>query len=92
MIPATEQLRETGAYARGARSSLIGLGVNLALATGKLIAGLIGTSYALVADAIESLGDAVGSIIVWRGLKIASRPSDHNHPCLLYTSPSPRDS
>lgn len=80
MSPATEQLRQAGAYARGARSSLIGLGVNLTLATGKLIAGLIGTSYALVADAIESLGDAVGSIIVWRGLKIASRPPDHNHP------------
>ncbi len=80
MSPATEQLRETEAYARGMRSSLVGLGVNLTLAAGKLIAGLVGTSYALVADAIESLGDAIGSIIVWRGLKIASRPPDHNHP------------
>ena len=80
MAPATEQLREIGAYERGMRSSLVGLGVNLALATGKLIAGIVGTSYALVADAIESLGDSVGSIIVWRGLKIASRPPDHNHP------------
>jgi len=80
MSQATEQLREARAYARGMRSSLIGLGVNLTLATGKLIAGLLGTSYALVADAIESLGDSVGSLIVWRGLKIASRPPDHNHP------------
>jgi cation diffusion facilitator family transporter len=62
------------------RSSLVGLGVNLALATVKLVAGIVGTSYALVADAIESLGDSVGSIVVWRGLKIASRPPDHNHP------------
>jgi cation diffusion facilitator family transporter len=80
MIPATEQLRETGAYERGMRSTLIGLFVNLGLATGKLVTGLVGTSYALLADAIESLGDSVGSIVVWRGLKIASRPPDHNHP------------
>jgi cation diffusion facilitator family transporter len=80
MIPATEQLRETGAYERGMRSSLIGLFVNLGLAMGKLVTGLVGTSYALVADAIESLGDSVGSLVVWRGLKIASRPPDHNHP------------
>jgi len=76
----TEQLRHSGAYSRGMRSTLIGLSVNLGLATVKLVAGLVGTSYALVADAIESLGDAVGSLVVWRGLKIASRPPDHNHP------------
>ena len=80
MIPATEQLRETEAYARGMRSSLVGLGVNLALAMVKLVTGILGTSYALVADAIESLGDVIGSLVVWRGLKIASRPPDHNHP------------
>ncbi|MGE5179733.1 MAG: cation diffusion facilitator family transporter [Bacteroidota bacterium] len=76
----TEPLRGSGVYIRGMRSSLIGLGVNLTLATGKLVAGLVGTSYALIADAIESLGDVVGSLIVWRGLQIASRPPDHNHP------------
>jgi cation diffusion facilitator family transporter len=56
------------------------MGVNVLLATGKLVAGILGTSYALVADAIESLGDVIGSIVVWRGLQIASRPPDHNHP------------
>jgi cation diffusion facilitator family transporter len=71
---------QTGGYVRGMRSSLIGLGVNLALATGKLVAGIVGTSYALIADAIESLGDSVGSIIVWRGLQIARRPPDQDHP------------
>jgi len=67
-------------YARGMRSSMVGLSVNLLLATGKLIAGVAGTSYALIADAIESLGDSLGSIIVWRGLKIAQRPPDPEHP------------
>jgi len=59
---------------------MIGLSVNLLLATAKLIAGIVGTSYALIADAIESLGDSLGSIIVWRGLKIAQRPPDPEHP------------
>ena len=76
----TAPLQQTGGYARGMRSSLVGMGVNVLLATGKLVAGILGTSYALVADAIESLGDVVGSIVVWRGLQIASRPPDHNHP------------
>lgn len=71
---------QAGAYTRGMRSSLIGMAVNVALASGKLVAGILGTSYALVADAIESLGDVVGSFVVWRGLQIASRPPDHNHP------------
>ena len=67
-------------YARGMRSSLVGLVVNLSLASVKLAAGIVGTSYALVADAIESMGDFVGSIIVWRGLQIARRPPDSDHP------------
>jgi len=76
----TTPLQQTSDYARGMRSSLVGMGVNVLLATGKLVAGILGTSYALVADAIESLGDVIGSIVVWRGLQIASRPPDHNHP------------
>jgi cation diffusion facilitator family transporter len=67
-------------YRRGMRASAIGLVINLLLGAGKLTAGILGTSYALIADAIESLGDSVGSIVVWRGLQIASRPPDHNHP------------
>jgi cation diffusion facilitator family transporter len=67
-------------YARGMRSSVIGLTVNLMLATVKLVGGILGTSYALVADAIESLGDSIGSIVVWRGLQIAARPPDQDHP------------
>jgi len=67
-------------YKRGMRTSAVGLGANLGLACVKLTAGILGTSYALVADAIESLGDSVGSLIVWRGLQIASRPPDADHP------------
>jgi cation diffusion facilitator family transporter len=59
---------------------MLGLVANLLLALGKLTAGLLGRSHALIADSIESLGDVFGSLIVWRGLQIASRPPDPEHP------------
>ena len=59
---------------------MLGLVANLLLALGKLAAGLFGRSHALIADSIESLGDVFGSLIVWRGLQIASRPPDPEHP------------
>src|SRR6266403_1106128 len=42
--------------------------------------GLIGHSHALVADAVESLADIFSSLIVWRGLVVASEPADEDHP------------
>jgi cation diffusion facilitator family transporter len=67
-------------YNRGMRASALGLAVHLVLALGKLAAGIFGHSHALIADATESLGDVFGSVIVWRGLKIAARPPDPEHP------------
>jgi len=67
-------------YDRGMRASMLGLVANMFLALGKLAAGILGHSHALTADAIESLGDVFGSLIVWRGLKIAARPPDPEHP------------
>jgi cation diffusion facilitator family transporter len=67
-------------YDRGMRASMLGLVTNLVLALGKLLAGVVGHSHALTADATESLGDVFGSLIVWRGLKIAARPPDREHP------------
>ncbi len=71
---------QTERYVRGKRSSALGLIVNFLLGVGKLAAGLAGHSQALIADAVESLGDSVGSIIVWRGLAVAARPPDKDHP------------
>lgn len=53
---------------------------NLCLALIKLIAGVYGNSYALIADAIESSTDVFSSILVFFGLKYAQRPPDDNHP------------
>ena len=62
------------------RSTLIGIGVNIFLAVGKLLAGVFGHSYALVADAIESGMDVLSSILVYFGLKVSTLPADENHP------------
>jgi cation diffusion facilitator family transporter len=46
----------------------------------KLAAGILGNTYALVADAVESGADVFASLIVWSGLAIAARPADEDHP------------
>lgn len=66
--------------ARGIRSALIGIAVNLFLALFKGAAGFLGNSYALIADAIESASDVVSSLIVVSGLRIAAKPRDEDHP------------
>jgi cation diffusion facilitator family transporter len=65
---------------RGIRSAQAGLVVNAVLALTKLAAGLLGNSYALVADAVESTTDIFSSLIVWSGLRIASRAADDDYP------------
>lgn len=65
---------------RGMRMALLGLLVNAVLVVIKLVAGLIGHSYALVADAIESSMDLFGSVVVWAGLRITTRPADQEYP------------
>lgn len=57
-----------------------GLGLNAGLAVVKLVAGVVGNSYALVADAVESITDLVGSAIVWGGLRISGREADRRFP------------
>jgi cation diffusion facilitator family transporter len=62
------------------RSTLVGVLSNALLAAIKAIAGILGNSYALIADAIESTSDIASSLVVLGGIKIASTPADDNHP------------
>jgi len=62
------------------RLAQLGLVINAGLAVIKLVAGLLGNSYALVADAVESSTDMIGSLVVWSGLRIASRDPDEFYP------------
>src|SRR5213075_110079 len=65
---------------RGLRATFLGMVANILLAAAKLVAGIVGHSNALVADAVESLADLFSSVIVWRGLVVASEPADADHP------------
>ncbi len=65
---------------RGVRAAQTGMLVNTGLALVKLVAGVLGNSYALIADAIESLSDIFSSLIVWSGLRVAAREADTDFP------------
>jgi len=65
---------------QGLRATFVGLTVNAALVVTKLLAGLLGHSHALVADAVESMADIVSSMVVWRALVVAAAPADADHP------------
>lgn len=53
---------------------------NFLLAAIKLISGILGNSYALIADGIESTADVFSSFFVLLGLKYAQKPPDKKHP------------
>lgn len=77
---AAEASKSGAAERRVQQLALIGMLVNLGLASLKMLAGILGHSYALIADAAESLADILGSVVILGGLHIASRPADQNHP------------
>lgn len=62
------------------RNTVIGFFASIGLSLTKLGAGVWGQSSALIADAVESLADTVGSILVWQALRVASQPPDQKHP------------
>lgn len=59
---------------------LVGVAVNTTLALLKILAGVFGNSYALIADGIESTADIVTSLVVWGGLRVAETPANERHP------------
>jgi cation diffusion facilitator family transporter len=63
-----------------ARSVASGILLNLTLGVAKLAGGIWGHSYALVADAAESLLDTLASLLVWAGFRVAAKPPDAEHP------------
>lgn len=54
--------------------------VNVILMLVKIVTGIVGNSYALIADGIESASDILVSIVTWFGFSFSLRPPDENHP------------
>jgi len=59
--------------------TFIGFIINLFLSAGKLTAGIIGNSAAMVADAVHSMSDFATDIIVIAFISISGKESDQNH-------------
>lgn len=67
-------------HQEGIRAAFLGVIANLALAIVKMVAGVVGNSYALIADGIESTSDILSSLVVMGGVHLSSRPADADHP------------
>ncbi len=67
-------------YRTATRAALVGLATNVILAAVKLAGGILGNSFALLSDAVNSLGDVFTSLVVLFALRVAQRPADEEHP------------
>ena len=61
------------------RVTLLGMFVNMALLAFKLVAGIVGRSGAMVADAVHSASDFATDIVVLAFMKLSSKPKDACH-------------
>lgn len=61
------------------RITLTGSVVNMVLLVTKFVAGILGNSAAMVADAVHSLSDFVTDIVVLAFVKLSSKPADNDH-------------
>jgi len=64
----------------GKVSGMIGIVCNLLLSGGKIAAGSIAGSMSIVADGLNNLSDATGSVVTLLGFKFAEKPADKEHP------------
>ena len=72
--------RIRGFASRGSRATAIGILASAVLATVKILSGVLGNSYALIADGVESILDIVSSLVVLGSLKIAAAPPTERFP------------
>ena len=67
----------TGLAMRVSRAAIF---INLLLSAGKLLAGLLAQSGAMVSDAAHSASDVFSTVIVIIGMRAAAKASDQEHP------------
>ncbi len=78
VIDTSEQVR--GAVVDATRATVAGLVISTGLGAVKISAGLIGNSFALVADGVESVLDVFSGIMVWGGLRVSASPRSDKFP------------
>ena len=65
---------------RGARVTALGIGASATLAAVKIICGVAGNAYVLIADGVESILDIFSSLVVLGSLHIAATPPNERFP------------
>lgn len=70
----------TEGYKQAEKGSIVSIVTNGLLFVFKISAGIIGHSNAMIADALDTLGDCLTSTGMLIGYKIAKRPADADHP------------
>lgn len=65
---------------RARHTILLSLVGSASLVFVKLLTGILGNSFAMIADSVESAGDVFSSFIIYLGLRISAKPSDEDHP------------
>ena len=76
----TDESRRRLIYREATRAAALGLVVNLGLGMVKLVGGVVSGSFALISDAVNSLGDVFTSTTILFALHFAQRPPDDEHP------------
>ena len=71
----TDKERERGIY----KVTVVGGILNIVLLILKFIAGIIGNSAAMIADAVHSLSDFVTDVIILVFVRISNKPKDKTH-------------
>ena len=66
--------------AYGTLGAVVGICVNALLAAAKFLMGLISGSLAVMADAVNNLSDAAGSVVALVTTRMAQKPVDADHP------------
>ena len=64
----------------GTLASVVGIIVNIVLAVGKIIVGVLFGAISLAGDGINNLSDAGSQIISLISFKMAAKPADRDHP------------
>ena len=71
-----KEIRENIGYISG----VVGLIINISLTILKLVIGLMTSSIAVTADAVNNLADATSSVMTIVGFRLANMPPDKEHP------------
>jgi cation diffusion facilitator family transporter len=71
---------DAGGYRRGEKITIACIIGNIVLTALKLLAGIFGSSKAMISDALHSASDIVATSVVLIGIRVAKKPVDKEHP------------